>query len=329
MSNNISMGPNQDINNKIVATEEDALNCYNYYHKKVSHKSTQSTCFGNELIFKDENVRWHYDNFRILNVSAYHSIIWFSQFLLYSFGLLVLFTEYTHDLWFMRTIVSLRLIIVCIALFTYHKIFYKAKTHKYGNDPALKQSFQRYVKDVTSLSNFIVIAISIVNGAAYVWKSSLGSCLYFDETTQKNEVKNSDTYYYDCNPHFETGGTPINSMVLLLIGNIFVIITLRCHSPWAARMNYFLTCAACIAAASLSPDPGLSTLVILSAFLTVVIYDGVESNSMAVFSALLDLESSKRVSTSELKHFIGNVAHDLKVNDIFIYIYVIPPRSFS
>jgi len=145
-----------------------------------------------------------------------------------------------------------------------------------------------------------------------MFKSSLGSCLKLNDETLKLEVIEEDKYYYSCNPAYEVGGTPVNSMILLLIGNIFIIVTLRCHSSWAARINYFITCITCITAASVSPDPSQSTLIILSAFLTVVIYESIENNSLAVFKALLEAETAKRIGMAELKHFIGNVAHDLK-----------------
>jgi hypothetical protein len=208
----------------------------------------------------------------------------------------------------MRIILILRLALSIVALFNYYNIFCGSVSPESN-----RKDFHSYVNSVTNLSNFIVIAISLVNGAAYVWRSSLGSCLVFDSESQEYELDNSDPNFYDCNPSFETGGTPMNSMILLLVGNIFIIITLRCHSVWATRVNYIVMCISCVAAAALSPDGCQSLLVILSAFLSVIIYEGIEKNSLTVFKALLDLEATKRIQTRELKHFIGNVAHDLKV----------------
>jgi hypothetical protein len=303
---------NNGSNNEINATEQDAVNCYIYQTNINSRKTNASSCcgtfFGHRLPFQGQ-VQLHYQNFRIGNVSWLHSVIWVSLFVLYFFGMYVTFTEYDEGLWFMRIILSLRLAIAVMALFNFHSIFYSKVTHESSN----KEEFRFFVNRVTALSNFIVVSVALVNGAAYMWTSSKGSCLYLDPQTLKYEVRNSDTYFYDCNSSFETGGTPVNSMVLLLLGNIFIVTTLPCHSSWAARINYFVTCFSCITAAALSPDPGQSTLIILSAFLSIVVYENIEANSLAVFKALLNLEYNKRVGVKELKHFIGNVAHDLKV----------------
>jgi hypothetical protein len=39
-----------------------------------------------------------------------------------------------------------------------------------------------------------------------------------------------------------------------------------------------------------------------------------EKNTYTVFISMLNLEMTKRTEASELNHFIGNVAHDLKVS---------------
>jgi hypothetical protein len=239
--------------------------------------------------------------------------------ILYIFGMYVLLTEYDEKVWFMRVILICRLLIVALGLWTYAKIFYYC-TPVDGD----QKEFYHYVKVVTNFSNLIVVLVSLVNGIAYVWKSNRGSCLVFDATTSEYEVDNRDTYFYNCNPSFEVGGTPANSMVILIVGNIFIVSTLRCHSAWAARVNYWVMCLSCISAAAVSPDSGQSTLIILSAFLCVLIYNDMESSSLGMFKALLELQSTKRIQLNELKQFIGNVAHDLKVRLDFssILLYV-------
>jgi hypothetical protein len=68
-----------------------------------------------------------------------------------------------------------------------------------------------------------------------------------------------------------------------------------------------------IAGAALSPSPTQSIPAILLALLSILIYVSMENNTVMMFTALLELSSTSRVKTAELKQFVGNVAHDLKV----------------
>ena len=102
-------------------------------------------------------------------------------------------------------------------------------------------------------------------------------------------------------------------MIVLLIGNIFMVCILRSHSHWAAWVNYIITCISVFAAAALSNDTQTSGPVIFATLLTIIVYKDIEYNSLTVFKALLSLEFTNREKTTELKQFIGNVAHDLKV----------------
>jgi adenylate cyclase len=44
------------------------------------------------------------------------------------------------------------------------------------------------------------------------------------------------------------------------------------------------------------------------------VINGMENNNLMMFTTLLQLESTNRIKTTELKQFVGNVAHDLKVS---------------
>ena len=294
-----------------MAVEEDAMIYYMYQWAYESNSSLLKIFIGNNVPFKDKNTQYHYENFRIKNVSKMILAILIPCFLLYLYGCVILFTKYER-VWFMRTILITREVIVVLALYNYYKIFYARVSLE-----AEQSEFRKYVGSVTALSNFIIVTSGLVNGAAYAWKSSLGSCFVKNEDLELEVI---DPYYYNCNPSFENGGTPVNSMLLLVVGNILLIVTLRCHSSWAARVNYFFTLMSCVVAAALSPDFGHSIVIIIFASLTIVIYESIDTNSLTVFKALLDLESTKRIQTKELKYFIGNVAHDLKVRSILITI---------
>ncbi len=110
------------------------------------------------------------------------------------------------------------------------------------------------------------------------------------------------------------GGTSPSDFLMLLLGNIFTITTLRCHSLYASRVSYIITCICTIAAAAVSPSPQQSFFNIVMSFMVLFIYQSFEDSTQTMFSALLDVETTKRKQTIQLKQFIGNVAHDMKVS---------------
>jgi hypothetical protein len=280
-------------------TEDDARNCYKFTNKYTKADAVDNTLpFSHRPPFEDESVQLHYENFRITSVSRFILVIWIMCLVVSIQGLLVAFSY--SNVWLMRTAMTLRVLISLLAFVNYYKIFY-----------ASRQDFHQYVSFVTNSSNFIIISSAVVNGMVYAWTSSLGSCLNVNANT--TEIEKSDHYSVDCNPSYEMGGTPVNPMLILIVGNVLLVTILRCHSRWAARVSYVVMCLSVIAAAVLSPDFMNSFIVIFTALVTIAIYNDVEVNSLTMFKALLDLESTNRIKTIELKQFIGNVAHDLKV----------------
>ena len=148
---------------------------------------------------------------------------------------------------------------------------------------------------------------------AHVWKASLGPCLVFD--SEGNQIETNDLYFYDCNPSHSIGTTPTDTMIMLVFGNILCITTLRSHSYWAAWINYSVTVVSVVFAAALSRHPFIAFPEFSAALFSILVYNLMESNSISLFRTMLELEATNRVKTAELKHFIGNVAHDLKVNN--------------
>ena len=113
---------------------------------------------------------------------------------------------------------------------------------------------------------------------------------------------------------FSPGGTSPTDFLVLLLGNIFAITTLRCHSLYASRVSYVITCICTIVASAVSPLPYQSFFNIAMSFMVIFIYQSVEDSTQTMFTALLDVETTKRKQTIQLKQFIGNVAHDMKVS---------------
>ena len=285
-------------------TEDDAENCSNFIDNINKGKNLFTA---GHFSFEEKGIQYYYENFRIESVTS-SSVAFIILLAMFSFvhGLVVSLTFY-EGVWLMRAAMVIRNINCIVALYIAYKIF----RLRVRPESSTREEFHRYVSSVVRLSNFVVISFALVNGFVYAWKSSLGSCLVVEDN--RVTVNNDDFYFMNCNPSYEIGSTPTDSMVLLLVGNILIIATLRSHSYWAAWVTYLVTITFVIAGAALSPSPRQSVPSILLAFLSIFIYIGMENNTFMMFTALLELSSTSRVKTAELKQFVGNVAHDLKV----------------
>jgi hypothetical protein len=283
-------------------TEEDALSSSNF----MSNRNTRKNFYNGGRSFEEEGVQFYYENFRIEIVSSSIIFILILSILNFIHGLAISFILY-EGVWLMRAAMVIRNIICCVALYTFYKIFHM----RVRPESSTREEFQRYVSSVVRLSNFVVIAFALVNGFVYAWKSSLGSCLTIEDNHAV--ISNENYYYLNCNPSYEIGSTPTDAMVLLLVGNILIIATLRSHSYWAAWVSYAVTLVFVIVGAAVSQAPLTSTSTVFLALFSIFIYNGMENNTFTMFTALLELSSTSRIKTAELKQFVGNVAHDLKV----------------
>ena len=282
-------------------TEEDARRCASF-----ADKDNMRTNFYSNGIPFDECIQLYYENFRIEIVSPSLGIIIFFSFLFFVHGFVVSLVSY-EEIMVMRGVFFFRVVNCLITFFTLYKIFYA----RVNPETSTREDFKKYVQIVVRLSNFIVILNSMVNGLVYAWKSSLGSCLHFSE--DGTATKNEEMFTLNCNPSYESGSPPYDAMLLLFAGNIFVIGLLRSHSYWAAWASYIITLAFVIAGAVVSGVPVNSSSAIFCAIFSIFLINGIENNTLTMFTALLELESTNRVKTAELKQFVGNVAHDLKV----------------
>jgi hypothetical protein len=284
----------------VLATEEDAKHCYNFANKEKERK------FYSIALPFEGGIQLHYENFRIGRVSSGFVVLVIFCMLSFLRGLFISFTQY-ESIWLVRIVLIMRNVVCWAGLYLSYKIFYA----RVKPDSASREEFGNYVSTVTNLSNFVIVVFALGNGLIYAWKSSLGSCV--DVNDNRTHLKNSDLLHFDCNTGYEVGSTSTSSLIILLLGNIFLVATLRCHSYWAAAASYVVTAISVLAAAAVSRSPLISTPAVFVALYSICMYNSMESNSLTMFKALLDLESTNRVKTAELKHFIGNVAHDLKV----------------
>ena len=285
-------------------TEDDAENCSNFIDNINKGKNLFTA---GHFSFEEKGIQYYYENFRIESVTS-SSVAFIILLAMFSFvhGLVVSLTFY-EGVWLMRAAMVIRNINCIVALYIAYKIF----RLRVRPESSTREEFHRYVSSVVRLSNFVVISFALVNGFVYAWKSSLGSCLIIEN----NQVTvNNDNYYFmNCNPSYEVGSTPTEAMLTVLVGNILIIATLRSHSYWAAWVSYVVTLLSVITAAVVSPLPRQSGPVIIFALLLIPIYVSMEHSTVMMFTALLELSTMSRVKTTELKQFVGNVAHDLKV----------------
>jgi hypothetical protein len=285
-------------------TEEDAHRCASFANKDNKRMSFRA---GSAPF--DECIQLYYENFRIEIVSPSLTIIAFFSFLFFVYGCFVSLVSYEYeDVMVMKVVFFSRVVVSLVDFFTLYKIFYG----RVYPETSSREDFKIYVKSIVRLSNFIVIATAVMNGVAFAWKSSLGSCLHFSE--DGTATKNEEMYTLHCNPSYESGSPSYDTMLLLFAGNIFVIGLLRSHSYWAACVSYVVTLSCAIAGAVVSGVPVNSSSALFCSIFAIFLINGIESNTMTMFSALLELESTNRVKTTELKQFVGNVAHDLKVS---------------
>ena len=241
---------------KVQPTEDDAEKCYLFANNENKTKFC-GISFGIGVGIGhsfEEGVRRHYENFRIEGVSSGYTIIALFAFINYLAALHSSFYYY-DGIWCMRILLIARTFVSAVGLYTSYKIF-NAKV-KPGH--ASGGHFGKYVSTVTNLSNFVIIGAALVNGGSYAWKSSLGSCFFHIDGT---EDAHKDYYFFDCNPAYELGSTATDAYMVMLLGNIFLVASLRCHSYWAAWVNYMITLISVIIATAVSQNPWTSIPVI-------------------------------------------------------------------
>ena len=316
-----------------VHSEEDALNCCDYKRWNYESKLPLKThCWGLYKSFQNENIQRYYQYFLINGTSTTPVIFWIVLFVLYAFAFVHMF-QLSNSIPLVREmrICSLcRLLLIVLTFYIYYKILYGKVTPHME-----KAKFKLFVNVITHLSNFIIVSYAGVSGVDFVIRSSLSSCQHFYAVNRGGEVEEQDRpdYIY-CNPQYEDGSPPMVITLLLFVGNLLAVSSLRCHSSWAAKVNYFIVFVSIVIVAFQSSEVRESAPVMFIAVFFYSIYEGIESSSLPMFGALLNLESNKRAQMSEMKHFIGNVAHDLKViylrisiffmiigdNDFFLYV---------
>jgi hypothetical protein len=270
-------------------TEEDAKNCYT--------KSPQYR----DIYFSDTNIQKYYEKFRIDSVTLWTIVPWLvlSVFLVANAlgGIFVIINNYPSEILLQKCLIIARIIVCILIILNCGLIMKGVKKNSSQAD------LFSYISLVTNLTNTIMVASSFVNAVVLISRSLLGDC---------GEHDYDHIYYLDCNDSHEYGGMPQAPFLLLVMGNIFLVTTFKCHHYWAVLLSYFIVVVGCIASIAVSPNPvkslvpGALTLFLFS------FYRELETSTYFMFRTMLNLEANKRSQILEMKHFIGNVAHDLK-----------------
>jgi hypothetical protein len=271
-------------------TKEDARHCYD----------SCSNAF--ETSFADANIQAHYENYRIQGLTVDILLLWTAIMAMLTadstFGLYLLQTQYdAEDVIVVNIVLIGRVILGCMAMYVIFRI-----SKALPADISLAD-LRQHTFVITSLTNAIIVGFSLVNGLMLCFQATKGSC----------EDAEEQHGFYDCNDSYETGGIPNGAVIYLFMTNIFIVTTLRCHHCWATRTSCVITILSIIVATFFTSKPVQSLLIILFACSIVVSARVLEKVSYTSFLAMLNLEMTKRDEAGELKHFIGNVAHDLKV----------------
>jgi hypothetical protein len=186
-------------------TEEDAKNCCGSYINVF------------QTSFSDANVQTHYEQFRIQSVTCGMLWLWFCVVLLLnsssSFGLYLLYTKYKETLFIVNIVLTGRIILACMAFYVCYRV-----TRCVPTDASMTD-LRKQTSIITNLTNAIIIGLPLVNGLMLCYKATRGGCEDFDERYG----------FYDCNEAYDTGGVPSAGALYLMMFNIFIITTLRCH----------------------------------------------------------------------------------------------------
>ena len=135
---------------RVIPTEDDAKRCSSFSRR--DDENTRS--------FQEEGIQRYYEYFQIQRTSRSMGIIIFVLFIVFSMGLHISFTKF-EGIWVIRVVLIIRLLLCIIGCYIYFKIFH-ARVHPHESS---REEFQRYVAQVTALSNFIVITL-----AAVMWR---------------------------------------------------------------------------------------------------------------------------------------------------------------
>ena len=251
--------------------------------------------------FTDDTVQREYENYRVRLVTRNSKIMWFFLGLLIVVDSLVnLISLHTEDnspvvnVYYVVLIARILLGLVSVVLSITLLRPRKAPVNIGPEKP--HACFQ--TRMIFVLTNVIIIGFQLVNGLLLCWHSYQGSCKSWNCRTtgeKSGDMTTASSFYF---------------IVLYLL----IISTLRCYSYWAICISCGITVAATVGAMFLSSQcPECLIMVLVAALSTCVATNCLECNTYALFNALLKFEISKRQQTKEMKYFVGNVAHDLKV----------------
>ena len=130
----------------------------------------------------------------------------------------------------------------------------------------------------------------------------------------------------DCNPLADQNELPMLTVIQLMLGTILIPLMFRCHTPWVNFFQVFV-CFASLAASMVIVKYSASEIMVVATLLIIANasmheFEHALSHSFTAYMNLEQATRQKAVAENEkrviednardLRHFIGNVAHDLK-----------------
>ena len=126
--------------------------------------------FWSTTSFKDKTVQMCYEKFRIDNsllLFKLNVVALLGATLNFSFGLLSAIRLY-NDLWVVKTLMLLRVVLLFSFLYICYRIYRIQRNNEFE-----QKDYWWNVKVTTHITDWSLVGMSLVNGAMYVWKSSL------------------------------------------------------------------------------------------------------------------------------------------------------------
>ena len=174
--------------------------------------------------------------------------------------------------------------------------------------------------------DYIVPFCAAKLGDIIITSRSIIVCYYLIRRCLVGACDPSDVFKAFCNPVHELHELPVFPVLFVVISPFVWCLLFRCHSFWTPFLVNLVGFCSLVAASIIvqAPTANYPTLVVLYAAVALGLYN-LEYSAAYSFSVVINLERAIKQkmaavtekdiiasSAEDLRHFVGNVAHDLK-----------------
>ena len=165
-----------------------------------------------------------------------------------------------------------------------------------------------------TLGNLVILWRAVIGGLNLIRRCYNGPC------------DSQDKFHALCNPSHEVDQLPAVPLLIFVLGSFIMPIVFQCHSSWASSFSMMVTFGSVLVSMYFTNMPWILYVSVLGLLATAVV--GVvdyEYSTASSFTSYMGVEQAVREkltaeneklsvteNANELRHFIGNVAHDLK-----------------